>query len=644
MIDISEKKNKLASASTNLKKRFFGIDDTIDKIIDSISAWYLFPEISTRPQIVCLWGLTGVGKTDLIRQLCAELDVSSDFAEIQLDGNKNGQRDIGDILAHTTITPESHSVLLLDEVQRFKTKDEEGHDLMEGNMQDIWMLLSDGTLGSRNSLKIDLMNFLMELNSDIYAAEKRSNKSSKDDSNSVSGSDEADITEEDDEDDDSPFSWGRKYNANRLYRFDNSTPLEEYMQMDYYQQRDMVTALLADTNTFVPKPYRKMLIFISGNLDEAFHVATDTAESEINADLVYEETKKVNVLDIKTALRRRFKPEQIARFGNNYIIYPSLNKKAYDKIIERRIKDFTKSVNKVLKGNDIKVKITKNVNTMLYQNGVYPAQGARPILSTIDNFINNVIPKVIIACDSNGVTGEVSLSCSEKGFVSYKCGDLEGKVAFVGELDKIRDKQKSKKNLSAKVAVHEAGHAVLHCVEYGVAPKDVKISVASSFNNGFVYNSVVPSSKKELESYVKCCFGGTAAEELVFGKDNVSSGASSDLASASEKIALMIRYLGMGPNDSKVMVGDHTDKQIICTKETDAQMKTLSASLMKDTSAVLREHVDFLKDVSRELSAKKELSSKDMREIAKRNNLDILADASEDDHYGYNDVFNKWLS
>ena len=47
----------------------------------------------------------------------------------------------------------------------------------------------------------------------------------------------------------------------------------------------------------------------------------------------------LNLLSIKKALWKRFKPEQIARFGNIHVIYPSLSKLSYYGIIKKKIKN-----------------------------------------------------------------------------------------------------------------------------------------------------------------------------------------------------------------------------------------------------------------------------------------------------------------
>lgn len=643
MIDIQSRKETLERAAINLKKDFFGIDEVIDDIIENISAWFLFREIGTRPQIVCLWGLTGVGKTDLIRKLCKELGVNSNFAEIQLDGGK-ADKSIGEILSHTTITPDSHSVLLLDEIQRFKTKDEDNRDILDGGMQDIWMLLSDGTLGSRNSLKTELMSFLAELNCDIYNLEKKESTKKADLETALKNGDEVD-EDEYDEEDDNPYSWGKKWDANRLYRFDNSRTREEYMEMDLIQKRDLVMGLLANPDTFTPKPYRKMLIFISGNLDEAFDVATDTSTVEIDADIVYEQTKKVNVLDVKSALRKRFKPEQIARFGNNYVIYPSLNRKAYQGIIKRRVDTFCKTASKLLKGNGFSLKTHKSVMEMLYDNGVYPAQGARPILSTIDNFINNVIPKVIVNCDELGVTGKIVLSCENDSEVKYVCGDHTGVVEFEGELDKIRKEQREKHNLTSKVAVHESGHTALHCLLFGIAPKDVKISVASDISNGFMYSDVCPSDKTGIENYVKMCYGGTAAEELVFGKSCVGSGAAGDIETATARLVSLYRMNGLsGLFGAKVRIGDDTATNVIDTKESDRLIEEKAKELYQEALGLLQDNQPFLKELSSSLLKCRELEQDDIISIAAKHNIVVGVNDGDDVLVDYKGKLDDWLA
>ena len=60
------------------------------------------------------------------------------------------------------------------------------------------------------------------------------------------------------------------------------------------------------------------LIFVIGNLDEAYYMSRNI-NPDISADEFHHYTLKITVADVKKALQRRFRNEQIARLGNNHI-------------------------------------------------------------------------------------------------------------------------------------------------------------------------------------------------------------------------------------------------------------------------------------------------------------------------------------
>jgi cell division protease FtsH len=87
---IAERSAHLGRVSAELKTELFGIDDVIDQVIDAVRAWYVLPEIITRPVIVNLWGLTGTCKTQLTRSLAKKLGFYDRLIEVQMDGFSNG--------------------------------------------------------------------------------------------------------------------------------------------------------------------------------------------------------------------------------------------------------------------------------------------------------------------------------------------------------------------------------------------------------------------------------------------------------------------------------------------------------------------------------------------------------------------------
>ncbi|WP_322959821.1 ATP-dependent zinc metalloprotease FtsH [Mycoplasmopsis felis] len=99
------------------------------------------------------------------------------------------------------------------------------------------------------------------------------------------------------------------------------------------------------------------------------------------------------------------------------------------------------------------------------------------------------------------------------------------------------------------VAYHEAGHAVVGLKVPG-GNKVQKITIIPRGQAGG-YNLMMPEnekynySKKELLATIASFMGGRAAEEIVYGKENVSTGASDDIEKATNIARRMVTEFGM---------------------------------------------------------------------------------------------------
>ena len=145
---LAERQAQLAVIAAELKQELFGIDDVIDRVIDAVRAWYVMPQLIARPVIVCLWGLTGTGKTQLTRLLVQKLGFYDRYVEVQMDGFSNGAGwytpdSISGMLGESGIDEGEPGVLLLDEFQRYRTIDNRRQDIKVARYQDVWALLSD---------------------------------------------------------------------------------------------------------------------------------------------------------------------------------------------------------------------------------------------------------------------------------------------------------------------------------------------------------------------------------------------------------------------------------------------------------------------------------------------------------------------
>ena len=99
-------------------------------------------------------------------------------------------------------------------------------------------------------------------------------------------------------------------------------------------------------------------------------------------------------------------------------------------------------------------------------------------------------------------------------------------------------------------AYHEGGHALVALFTEGsmplhkvtIIPRGQALGVTVQLPDG----DQTSVTKKELNARLDVCMGGRAAEELIFGQENITTGASSDLDSATQIAKSMILSYGMG--------------------------------------------------------------------------------------------------
>ena len=545
---IEERKAKLEYAKKELKKKFIGIDEVIDKIVDNISLWYITPEIQFKPLIVSLWGITGVGKTDLVRTLVRLLEFTDKFIEIQMDiESEYGTANVEDYLKNSDVNTHEPGVLLLDEVQRYRTIDEHGNMVKNRHFNDVWMLLSDGKFQNNAQRKREIMEMLLD---EMYWEDQRQNAPEDE------GLEGKDVKIETPENSPNVSSGKKKkpkklkyqtslWTANRFKRMLNLTiSAEDIMKMSLSERIGLMEESLKSKNINEGKSYEKLLIFVSGNLDEAFRMADDVEDSESDADIMHELSKRVNVVQIKHALSRKFKPEQIARFGNNHVIYPCLDRKAYEKIIHMNCQEI---LDRIQKEHGIRIELSDTVYDIIYRNGVFPAQGVRPAISTVFNLLGSNLPHFIYHALIPDVRYFKLDYEKDRLFAVINQKRVSKKVTL--ELDEIR----KNKSIDEKmlIVVHEIGHALVYALLFNTPPKQINTN-SSGLSGGFVVNHHSIDNKTFIKDKIAIYMAGVAAEELVFGEEFKSAGSEMDITYATHAAANYVRSYGMDTTISSI--------------------------------------------------------------------------------------------
>ncbi|AZB18635.1 AAA family ATPase [Chryseobacterium indologenes] len=595
--EIRKKKKKLDDCKAFLKKEFIGIDKIIDDVMEYIQIWYLMPEILTRPVVINLWGMTGVGKTDLVRKMVRFLEFQNRFVEIELSNSDetSWSKSVSDIFQSNGLSDEKPSIVLFDEIQRFNTIDPDGMPVPQTKFTDFWELLSDGRLSKRE--REDLEHYLFS-----YLLRKKENERRK-----VNG--ETDL-------DENPYL--NLWDAKELKKYLSMD--DDVMSIIDMKEEDMIKLIRKkqkEKKIYEPVNYSKMLIIISGNLDEAFQMSKETSEADIDANIYHAFTKKITVVDIKNALSRKFRPEQVARFGNIHLIYFSLKTEDFQKLIQREINNL-KHNTKTKFG--VGLKIHKNINELIYRNGVFPVQGVRPVFSSVVDILDTNLSKFLFeAIIHDDPSIEINYSHADK-IITGKIGDRLIEIPYLGKIDKIR--QSNLQDAVANISVHECGHAVSYMLYTGFVPLQLKSKVASSYAAGFTFPHQIHDTKESIVDRIKIYLAGGIAEEIIFGEKNASIGRSHDREQATTLAIDYIRKYGFEENfQATYNLEDypHRMQQHI----TDERIENLMQELARKTREDLILHFDLLKNMSKTLSEKGSLQPKEIYDIAIKHQLQV---------------------
>lgn len=531
---------KLEEVKAKLKKDFVGIDRQIDQIVESLKVWYIFPETLSKPLIVNLWGITGTFKTSVIRRLVTLLGVSS-FKEI--DSRKlpsDTLRNIIGVGRHiddpNLVLPE---VFLLDEFQNVRTISNRGDDTEAANeLYELFSWLSDGKIKYTRSAYVHskLTNLVTNLvtspeNIVREVAARRKNM--------------------------------RDYNVDGTESPTTCTDAEIFYDIYYYTfeeyfvfAKEAITSFENDLSglfKFIIKTapglsldytldLSKGLVFIAGNVDEAFEGLTHNMDNDmLTPDQFYEVSSQVNFNVIKESLLYRFKPEQVARLGTNHVIFPSFNTKMYRKFIQ----SLNKRTVAKFKRFDVAIEIDESVVQFILTHAAIPSQGARSVLSAHEYLVDSNIPEALASALLNG-GDKVTISIkNEDVLITTKKKTIKKEITII---DKVVLENYTSEALNSTISIHEGGHAVTGIALFGVLPDMIKTRMGNGEVGGYCKfpNDTGLSDRESYINYIALCFGGYAAEFSRKGFNNISVGCSSDILTATSLAASLVKVLGLG--------------------------------------------------------------------------------------------------
>lgn len=221
----------------------------------------------------------------------------------------------------------------------------------------------------------------------------------------------------------------------------------------------------------------------------------------------------------------------------------------------------------------------------------------------LENLVNEA---AILACKDN--SDKILESHFDKAFSIVVAGYEKINRTYIREKDR------------KITAFHEIGHALLNTI---LLPQDEvsKVSIIPTTKGAGGYTLSIPQdnmyqNKDYLNRRIMVLLGGRAAEEIIFGKEYITTGASNDLKVATEMITNMISLYGMGESIGLISFNGLPQEYISAKSSSilDESKKTIE-SLYEESKAILNSQRDILDKLSNLLLEKEVIYQEDISNL-----------------------------
>lgn len=236
--------------------------------------------------------------------------------------------------------------------------------------------------------------------------------------------------------------------------------------------------------------------------------------------------------------------------------------------------------------------------------------------------------------DLQNLLNEAALLAARKNKDKISMGDIDNSIDRV-----IAGIEKKSKVLTDEdkelTSYHEVGHALLAKLlkdadelhKVSIIPRGYALGVTWTKPK----DEKVHTNKAKLLAQITVSLGGRAAEEIVYGKERVSTGASQDLINVTNIARKMVTAWGMsdklgnmayGKNQENVFMGrdfghqrDYSEQVAF---EIDEEMKRIVDEKYEEAKALLSSHRDMLEAIAKELLDKETIDAEEFQDIMNR--------------------------
>jgi ATP-dependent Zn protease len=170
-------------------------------------------------------------------------------------------------------------------------------------------------------------------------------------------------------------------------------------------------------------------------------------------------------------------------------------------------------------------------------------------------------------------------------------------------------------------AYHEGGHALVSLFTPGSDPIHKATIIWRGTSLGVTAFSPdkdrTSRTRRELEAWLVVSMGGRAAEELIFGEEEVTTGASSDFQQANRIAYQMVTQYGMSPKVGFLTVDKKTAGALSDDQKNaiDEAVKEILNHSYNKAKMILKEHEGELHKIAKALLEYETLSGEELKSI-----------------------------
>lgn len=217
--------------------------------------------------------------------------------------------------------------------------------------------------------------------------------------------------------------------------------------------------------------------------------------------------------------------------------------------------------------------------------------------------LENLLNEAAISA-ANDRKSIINQSNIERAFYTVLAGAPKTDLSYISQLER------------EITAYHEAGHALATKL---LLPENYisKVTIIPSVRGVGGFNLCIPKdtmyqSGRQILGNIKILLAGRAAEELIFGPHEITTGASNDIQKASSLILDYTNKYGMDPDMglfSTQVFQEGIDSELI------EKCRTLINNLYEETKELMANNISSLESITKELLLKETLSGEEIDEL-----------------------------